>query len=319
MRKLLLVLLLLLIPLPALADLEARFLDVGHGDCTIIICDGEAMVIDGGDERNSDKLYSVLQGLGIKELKYAVATHPQVDHVGGLTAIFYATTVKTLYAPVTEYANDRFEMLMDKATINNVPVVVPTPGDTLSLGGATIRVLAPIKQYKDVNDMSIVLRLDYGEHSFLFTGDAGKSVERDMLDAVSDLDVDVLKVAHHGGNSASSENFISAVSPRYAIISCSSRYDNPDEEVLSALYSQHFASIIRTDVNGDIIAYSDGEKLIFSAESFYVGNVNTEVFHRSTCASVAKMKEDNKSIFYTTEQAEQKGYRPCKNCSPKAK
>ena len=315
MKRILLSLFLLFLPLVASADLEVHFLDVGHGDSAIIICDGAAMVIDGGDERNSDKLFAVIKDLGITDLQFAVATHPQTDHVGGLTAIFYASTVHALYAPTVEPTNARFEMLLDKAALSDVPVTVPAPGDTVALGGATVTFLTPIKQYKEENDMSIVLRLDYGEHSFLFTGDAGKAVERDLLGAGAAVDVDVLKVAHHGGNSASSSDFLAVVSPTYALISCSSRYDNPDAEVLKAFYAQN-STVLRTDVNGDITARSDGKTLTFTADSYYVANIQTEVFHRSTCSSVAKMKTENMITYFTAEQAEQKGYRPCKNCSP---
>lgn len=316
MKRLLLFCLLLLLPMTALADLEVRFLDVGHGDCAVILCDGEAMVIDGGDERNSDKLYTVIKDLGVTELKYAVATHPQTDHVGGLTAIFYASTVRALYTPVLEYSTDRFEMLMDKAALNSVPVIVPSPGDTLALGGAVITILSPVGEYKNANDMSIVLRLDYGERSFLFTGDAGKSVEKALLTAAAALDADVLKVAHHGSSSATSAEFVQAVSPDYAVISCYLRYDNPDAEVLDTLLAADGTQILRTDVNGDILVSTDGREIYVSSEYAYVANTSTEVFHRDYCPSAAKMADEHRKIYFISEQAERDGYRPCKNCSP---
>lgn len=316
MKKLLLFFALLLFPLSALADLEAHFLDVGHGDCTIIVCDGEAMIIDGGQSGESDRVFAAIRNLGIENLKCAIATHPQSDHVGGLPAAFHAATVQSLYAPVTEYDSDRFQTLIDKANEMSVPVIVPTAGDTFHIGGATVTVIAPIKQYKDPNDMSIVLRIDYGNHSFLFCGDAGESVEKALIKAGTNLDADVLKVAHHGSDSATTTDFVNAVSPQYAVISCSSRYDNPDEEVLNALYTVPFCSVLRTDINGDVVITTDGNKLTVTTEYYYVGNVRSEVFHRMTCNSVKKMNNGNKITLYTPGQAEHENYRPCKNCSP---
>lgn len=316
MKRILALILAFLLPLTAFADLEARFIDVGHGDCTIIICDGEAMIIDGGESGESDRVFTAIHDLSITELKYAVATHPQSDHVGGLPAAFHAANVRALYSPVTEYDNERFRTLMDKAKEMAVPVFVPVAGDVLTLGNATVTVLAPVKQYKDPNDISIVLRIDYGQHSFLLCADAGVAVEKTLLKAGTNVDADVLKVAHHGSNSATSPEFAQAISPRYSIISCSARYDNPDREVLDALYNVPRCDVLRTDINGDVVIVSDGETLSVVSEYYYVGNGNSEIFHRMTCSSVSKMKDSNKVTLYTPEQAEYEGYRPCKNCSP---
>lgn len=316
MKKLLLFLLFLFLPLTAFADLEVHFLDVGHGDSTLIICDGEAMLIDGGDAQASDLIYTVLRDQGVTDLKYVVATHPQADHVGGLPAAFHAATVHALYTPVLEYDTERFATLLDKAEEMSVPVIVPTQGDVLTLGGATIKILSPGKQYSEINDMSIVLRLDYEAHSVLFTGDITKGVEMELVNAGADLDVDVLKVAHHGSDTATGIDFVAATSPQYAVISCSTRYDNPDEAVLEALYGCCYTRVIRTDINGNILFHSDGEKLTVTTEAWYIGNINSEIYHRSNCNSADKMKESNKTTFYTTHQADYEGYRPCKNCSP---
>lgn len=316
MRKITFVLLLILICFSnAIADLEVHFLDVGHGDSAIVICDGEAMIIDGGDKQSSDKVFSAIKALNITELKYAVATHPQEDHVGGLSSIFHAATVHALFSPVTEYTNDRFEILMDKATINSVPVIMPGIGETFALGGATVTILAPVQKYEDPNDMSIVLRIDYDANSFLFCGDAGTSVEKTLLSAGANIDADVIKIAHHGSKSASSEAFLTAVSPSYAVISCSTRYDNPDDEVLASVFTTD-ATLLRTDINGDIVIISDGENLTVATDVYFVGNAKSDVFHRMTCSSVSKMKEANKVTLYTPEQAEDQNYKPCKNCNP---
>lgn len=315
MKKLLLILLLFLLPCAALADLEAHFLAVGHGDCTILICDGEAMIVDGGPVSSSDMVFSFLQKLGVTELKYAVATHPNTDHVGGLPAAFHAASVQTLYTPVTEYDGSRFQVLMEKAAEMDVPVIVPSAGDVLMLGGAQITILSPMKAYTDMNDMSIVLRVTYGEHAFLLCGDAGSSVESDLLRAGAELQADVIRVSHHGSDTASTPSFLKAVNAKWAVISCSERYENPDPVIMERLLTMRAVPLC-TDYTGDIIIRSDGVKLTVSTEVYYVGNINSEVFHRMNCNSVKKMKESNKYIVYSCEQAEYLGFRGCKNCSP---
>lgn len=315
MKRLLIWLMLLLTPCGALAELEAHFLDVGHGDCTLLLCDSEAMIIDGGPAGSSDLVFTVIRQLGITDLKYAVATHPNTDHVGGLPAAFHAAQVQSLYTPVTEYDGNRFQVLMDKAAEMNVPVVTPAAGDVLALGGAEITVLSPMHAYEDVNDMSIVLRVAYGQNSFLLCGDAGKAVEAELLSCGAPVEADVIRVSHHGSDTASTLPFLQAVDARYAVISCSQRYDNPDEVVMARLLDTG-AIPLCTSIAGDVVIRSDGTALTVETEYHYVGNVNSNVFHRMTCHSVAKMKERNKRTIYSPQQAAHEGFRPCKNCSP---
>ena len=318
MKRLLALLLAFLFPLTAIADLEAHFLDVGHGDCTIIVCDGEAMIIDGGMPNCSQQVFNYLKALGITNIKYAVATHPDADHIGGLPAAFHAANVQALLSPVERNEESRFTTLIKTATENAVPLVVPKAGDTFALGNALVTVLSPVIQFADTNDLSLVLRLDYGETSFLFTGDASTAVERDLIARKSTIDVDVLKVSHHGSNSGTSDSFVAAVSPQYAVISCASM---PSVEVLYALAD---TCTLITAQKGNIIFCSDGMALTTKYEKTsspqmdqFVGNANSKVYHLSICDSVANMSEKNKRYFDSIEQAESKGYRPCNNCSPK--
>lgn len=318
--KRLFALLLLLLPICAFADLEVHFLDVGHGDCTIITCDGEAMIIDGGVSSCSQQVFNYLRNLGITDIKYAVASHPDADHIGGLPAAFHAANVQTLLSPVDQHEENRFEVLLKTATEKAVPLIVPKAGEIFSLGNAKITVVSPVIQFANTNDLSLVLRLDYGDTSFLFTGDASTAVERDLIARKSDIDVDVLKVSHHGSNSGTSTEFVAAVSPQYAVISCANM---PNIEVLYALAEP---CTLITAQKGNIIIHSDGTVLTTECEKNsspqtdqFVGNANSKVFHLSICDSVSTMSEKNKRYFDTVEQAESKGYRPCKNCSPKRK
>lgn len=321
MKKLLLLLTIFLLPLTAIADLEAHFLDVGHGDCTIITCDGEAMIIDGGNAGCSQLVYNYLTNHGITDLKYAVATHPDADHIGGLPAAFHAAKVQTLLSPIKTHDENRFITLTETAQENSVSVTVPEAGEVFTLGNAQITILSPVIRFANTNDLSLVLRIDYGKTSFLFTGDASSAVERDLIARKTNLNTDVLKVSHHGSNTGTSSAFVSAVSPEYAVISCADNSGSPSWDVLYNLADTY---TLITAQKGTIVISSDAEMLTVSYEQLpaeehtehYIGNVNSKVYHRSTCQSAITMKDKNKVYFESTDQAESKGYRPCHNCSP---
>lgn len=323
MRRLLLLLLVFLFPAFAQAELEVHFLDVGHGDCIIITCDGESAIIDGGISSCSQQVFNYIRNLNITDIKYAVASHPDADHIGGLPAAFHAANVHNLLAPVAEHDEKRFQTLLKTADEKHVPVTVSKAGDVFSLGNAQITILSPAISFADSNDLSLVLRLDYGKTSFIFTGDASTGVERDLIARKANLDADVLKVSHHGSSTGTSSEFVHAVSPQYAVISCAET-NLPGWDVLYALAEP---STLITAQKGNIIIRSDEVSLTTVCERMpiahqddqFVGNANSKVFHLSICDSVSTMNEKNKRFFESAEQAESKGYRPCKNCSPKRK
>ena len=274
MKKILcIVLLVLLLPALALADLEAFFLDVGQGDCTVILCDGEAMIIDGGPASASDLVYAFLRDtLEVKELKYVVSTHPHEDHLSGLNAVLNAVPTDLVLSPVTEWNTKRFERFMKYARKQGAPVVVPEAGDRYSLGGAVVTVLqcwpeAVAWRENDVNDMSIMIRVDYGKTSLIVTGDAEEASEYMVLDSGLPLKADVLRVGHHGSTYSTSAPFLKAVSPAYAVISCGegNSYFHPHRRVLNAL-KKAGVTLFRTDLQGTVRMASDGERIVFGSE-----------------------------------------------------
>lgn len=267
MKKLLAILLLtLFLPVASLADLEAHFLDVGQGDCAIILCDGEAMVIDGGPKSASSFVYSYIRNtLNRTQIDYIISTHPHIDHVGGLAAVLNAAQVDLLLTPVLEWESEAFKDMMKYAEEQGTVVDVPYQYDTLKLGDATITILLcwpDAIQYGRTNDSSIILRIDYGNTSFLFTGDAEEWTEEMLLQDNVPLKADVLKVAHHGSPYSSSPEFLQAVAPQYGVISVGkgNKYGHPSEKVLENLRNVG-AIILRTDKLGTIIIRSDGETL----------------------------------------------------------
>ena len=266
-------LVLMLVPVCAWAELSVWFLDVGQGDCTVVVCDGESMIIDGGPAGASQYVYSfVREELGLDHLDYMVSTHPHEDHLSGLEAVLNAVPVDLILSPVTEWNTKRFERFMKYADLQGVPVSVPAAGDTLRLGGATVTVLqcwpeAVRWRENDVNDMSIVIRIDYGDTSFLVTGDTEEASEHMMIDSGLPLQADVLRVAHHGSTYSTTEEFLSAVSPAYAVISCGqdNEYFHPHGRVLNQL-RKNDVWLFRTDLQGTVRCVSDGKNMKFSVD-----------------------------------------------------
>ena len=249
------------------SGLKIYFLDVGQADATVILCEGESLMIDGGNAADSSFVYSFLTNtLHLEHLNYMIASHPHEDHVGGLAGALNACTVDTLYTPMTEYDTRAFQSMMKYARQQGAAIIVPKPGDSFTVGSAKVEILAPLRDYENINDMSIVAKVVYGDTSFLFTGDIEWDAEHDLIDAGVDLSADVLKVPHHGSDTSSSYVFLRAVMPSYAVISVGkgNAYGHPVEDTLSRLKDVG-AEVIRTDELGTIICDSDGHSITFNS------------------------------------------------------
>lgn len=245
--------------------LHVYFVDVGQADATIITCHDEVLMIDGGNEADSQLIYSILQNtLNIRHIDYMIATHPHEDHVGGLAAALNACSVERLLTPVLEYDTKAFHSMMKYADEQGTIIEVPSGGDSFTVGSARVDILGPIRFHEDQNDNSIVCKITYGQTRFLFGGDAGWDAEHDLVDSQTDLSADVLKVNHHGSNTSSTYVFLRAVMPRYAVISAGTdnAYGHPNEETLDRLRDVG-AEILRTDELGTIECVSDGRNITF--------------------------------------------------------
>lgn len=207
-------------------------------------------------------------------------------------------------------------------------VEIPSPGDAFDLGTARITVLGPVESYAETNDTSIILRVEFGENSFLFTGDMEVSAENDMLDHWGSLweSADVLKVGHHGSDTSTGYRFLYEVSPTYAVISVGegNSYGHPHDEPMSRL-NDAGCTIFRTDELGTILAVSDGSQITFTwenqsaepgnaekAEMTYIGNKNSKKFHTPDCSSLPA--EKNRVEFSSYDEAIDAGYTPCGSC-----
>ena len=274
MRKigqLLIIVIIIVMMLPGITawaedHLHIYFVDVGQADSTIITCDDDVLMIDGGNAADSQLIFSVIRNtLHIEHINCMIATHPHEDHVGGLAAALNACSVDRLLTPVLEYDTKAFRSMMKYADKQGTKIEIPSVGDSFMIGSARVDILGPLRFYDNNNDKSIVCRITHGENTFLFGGDAEWTSEHDLVDSGVDLSADVLKVNHHGSDTSTSYVFLRAVMPEYAVISVGkdNSYDHPSEAVLSRLQDVG-AEVFRTDELGSIECISDGTSITFN-------------------------------------------------------
>ena len=250
--------------------LTVDFIDIGQGDAALIEApDGQFMIIDAGPPEVSDDLIEWLNARGVKKIRYAVFTHPHADHIGGADEVLLNFGVETVIMPETEFDIPSYYRLGRAISLTGCETVFPRSGDSFELGGASFRILAPNSaSSENLNDMSVVLRLEYKNTSLIFTGDAEEQSENEILEiyGISDLKSDVLKVGHHGSSTSSTVRFLQAVMPEYAVISCGRDNDfgHPHAVTLRKL-EDIGAAVLRTDTLGTITFVSDGDRIYYIA------------------------------------------------------
>lgn len=245
-------------------DMRLHFIDVGQGDSTFIeLGNGQTMLIDAGNPENGYEIAGYIKGLGYAEINYVVATHPHSDHIGGMSTVLQSFAIGDMYMPGQAHTSQTFENLVDTIANENITLHKAKAGvNVLDDDRIKIDILAPFNdEYSNLNNCSAIVRVKYGNTVAIFTGDAEAQIESQILN--SGIDADILKVGHHGSDTASSESFISAVSPKTAVISCGkyNSYGHPHDETLARL-DKAGADIYRTDEVGTVIVTADSEKNI---------------------------------------------------------
>lgn len=252
-------------------SLTVQVLDVGQADSILITTGDTAILIDGGEYASAETICDTLRQQGIETPDAVILTHPHSDHYGGLRSVlekfsagaFYTVAVPEDQLPTaTSYAR-----LIDTLLEQKIPSKYLAAGDELTVGQGSIAVLSPAKgaRFDSLNNYSLVLRLTFGSTVFLFTGDAEKQVEEQLLLSGESLAADVLKVGHHGSTTSSSEAFLAAVSPQIAVISAGidNRYGLPKEKILTRL-QECGATIYRTDLQGCVTITTNGNEFTVS-------------------------------------------------------
>lgn len=252
---------------PVKSDFAVYYLDVGQSDCTIVVCNDEVLMIDCGTYNQVNTIRQSLKSLDVDSIDYMLVTHQHDDHIGGAVEILSDWDVKNFIMPMLSETNNvssktynvLINTLSSDKNINKIPA---QELNGFTLGDAYVEILSPSEQNSNINNMSVVLKITYGNTSFLFQGDAETKIENELLQSDFDLDIDVLKSGHHGSNTSSSEKFLSTVSPKVVIVSSGAEnsYGHPNGNVLERFDQQEIPTVV-TSLDGDITVTSDGNTI----------------------------------------------------------
>lgn len=251
--------------------LSVHFIDVGQGDCIFIKIGDNTMLIDSGEKNNDEKIIKYLRNNGVDRVDYIIATHPHSDHIGAMETIIESFEIKNVIMPRLSEQNmpttKGYEKFLIAVKNSGANVIAATPFNEYEFGDANFAILSPSNQSKNLNNMSVVIKLSFGDTSFLFTGDAESQVEQELISSGYDIRSNVLKMGHHGSNTSNTERFLQAVNPSFSVISCGkdNSYGHPHEEVVELL-NKYDINYKRTDKNGIIVVGSDGSNLTYITE-----------------------------------------------------
>ena len=254
------------------SNFAVYYLDVGQSDCTIVICNDEVLMIDTGTINQLNTIKTNLYMLEIDTIDYMLITHPHEDHMGSASEIIKDYNVLNILMPsltVENYVPSfTYNNLLNVISENNVNPETVSYGDSFMLGSAVVEIFAPINQDDNFNNLSVVAKITYGDTSFLFTGDAEEEVEKQILREKADVSADALKAGHHGSNTSSTDEFISAVNPRYVIFSSGSDndYGHPTLNNIEKFEKMGVEQYV-TSVDGHITVTSDGKKISVITEN----------------------------------------------------
>ena len=249
---------------------SVHIIDVGQGDSIFIqTLEDKRILIDAGDEEAEHTVYSYLKRRGVKKIDVLIATHPDTDHIGSMDYIIDKFKISHFYMPEAKTDSEAFYNLLDSCKDKNLKIEYLTKGDVLKIDSSTsIEILSPSTITDKNNLNSIVSLLNYKGYEFLFTGDAEKENESEILSSCNLPDIEFLKAGHHGSSSSSTDEFIAKLKPEAVAISCgyNNDYGHPHRSVLDT-FRENGSVVYRTDKNGTLVFYCD-ENGIFTKKKY---------------------------------------------------
>ena len=336
---------------PVETDLEVSIIDVGQGDATLVrLPNGKTMLVDAGPDAQAGVVENELSKQGVDKIDYLIATHADSDHIAGMNAIVSGHEIGEFLAPQSTHTTDSYLDLLQTVQNKGIVASAAWAGDVIAYGpDFSVKILSPAEgqMYTESNDWSVVLLITCGNTKMLLTGDAPKEV----LKGLNVGKIDVLKVSHHGSDTGTDSELISALSPKYALISygIGNEYSHPYQSVLNALSS---ATVYGTGANGTIRLTSDGSAFTVApeksgavaapdadttdsapaeeavqqdstpaagsvaasqAEQTVVVTPSGSKYHRPGCRTLSR---SHSLTEMTEDQAIASGYQPCHVCNP---
>lgn len=338
-------------------EIEVHFIDVGQGDSVLIKQGNQSMLIDAGDNKYGKTVVNYLKNEKIETLDYVIGTHPHADHIGGLDDVILAFDVKTIIMPNKIHTTKTFEDVLKAIASKGLKIKGPIVGDVYQLGQAKFTILSPNKkEYDNLNNYSISIKLEYGEKSFIFSGDNEMTGEQEIVNNGLNIKADVLKAGHHGSNTSNTDAFVDKINPDYVVIQVGegNKYGHPNADIVDKFKSKGI-EVYRNDIHGTVIVKSDGQNISFDttkgevpktslppkqiskdkgkpeentftqepAEGSQLGEhmaatlIGTRTTKKLHRSDCRHVpKEDNRVYFDNFKQAINDGYEPCKVCKP---
>ena len=306
--------------------LRVHYIDVGQADSILIQGpNNKNMLIDAGETKDNAVL-NYIDSLNINRLDVVIATHPHSDHISEMDDVIKKYDIGEFYMPKVSHSSKTFENMLDALSEKNISPIAAKAGMSFEFDGLNCEILAPVNgNYESLNNYSVVIRLTYGENKFLFAADAEELSEKEILNSAADIHSDVLKVGHHGSSTSTSSEFLKAVNPTYAVISCgeNNEYGHPHKEIIERLknintyITKDLGTIVITSDSKNINVYTENNLPIQNKKEAgsiqtYIGNINTKKYHSKDCSSLPG--EGNRIYFKSIEEAESQGYTAHKNC-----
>ncbi len=281
------------VPTKVIGKMEVHFIDVGQGDAILIKQGDSSLLFDAGDNNYANTVVKYLKDNGIKKLDYILGSHPHADHIGGTDLVINTFNIGKVIMPKVTHNTKTFEDVITAIKNKSLKITTPIVGDEYALGDAKFTILAPNKSnYDNLNNHSIVIKVEYGNNSFLLTGDIEAQAESEIVNNKQNIKSDVIHIPHHGSNTSSSQSLLKAVSPSFAIISngIENKYGHPDKSVMERLKA-HNIEIYRNDLHGNIVATTDGTNISFAHSKSISPNSVAVVVPQSTTHVEAKAPE----------------------------
>lgn len=247
------------------------YIDVGQGDCEMLKCNNDVVLIDAGDANEYTKIQHTLNAQGVTEINYLIITHMHSDHMYNVQKILSEYRVNNIIMSKLSESNtpttDLYEKTIDAIANSGAKVYAANPGDKYDLSSFSFNILGPYGQPDNLNNTSVIVRVQFGNTSFLYMGDAETGEEKELMKSGFDYSADVLKLGHHGSKTSTGSKFLANVNPQIAVASCGAgnKYKHPNTETVDKLKKNN-VTLYRTDIQGTITVISDGNNFTVRTE-----------------------------------------------------